>query len=66
MIITRYIVKEYEENDKIYYGVYDNQCMDPMRVTYYQNLILFMNEKEHADIICDLLNLENENDLNTI
>lgn len=57
----KYIVKQvYDPSiDKTYYGVFTDQELGFVHhVGEYQNLILMLDTEEHANIICEILNKE--------
>lgn len=60
----RYIVKQmYDPSiNKTYYGVFTDQELGFVHhMDEYQNLILMLDTEEHANIICDILNEEDNN-----
>lgn len=59
----KYVVKQVDDpsTDRIYYGVYVDQDLGYL---YYkaEDLILLLDREEHANIICYILNLEDNSE----
>ena len=63
----KYIVKQIHDPaiDKTYYGVFTNQELGFVHhIGEEQNLILLLDEEEHANMICHILNLEDDPNYN--